>query len=86
MMANSRARANGEGEGFVKILTDKDTDEILGAHIIAAAAGEMISEISLGMEFKAAAEDLARTCHSHPGLSEAVKEAALGAWFKSIHI
>jgi dihydrolipoamide dehydrogenase len=46
----------------------------------------MISEISLGMEFKAAAEDLARTCHSHPGLSEAVKEAALGAWFKSIHI
>jgi dihydrolipoamide dehydrogenase len=86
MMANSRARANGESEGFVKILTDKDSDEILGAHIIAAAAGEMISEISLGMEFKAAAEDIARTCHSHPGLSEAVKEAALGAWFKSIHI
>jgi dihydrolipoamide dehydrogenase len=85
-MANSRARANGEAEGFVKIITDKNTDRILGAHIIGPNAGELIQELVLGMEYKASAEDIARTCHGHPGLSEAVKEAALGAYFKSIHI
>ncbi len=85
-MANSRARTNGEAEGFVKIITDKNTDRILGAHIIGPNAGELIQELVLGMEYKASAEDIARTCHGHPGLSEAVKEAALGAYFKSIHI
>lgn len=85
-LANSRARANGETDGFVKILTDKKTDQILGAHIIGASAGELIQEIVLGMEFKAAAEDIARTSHGHPGLSEAVKEASLAAYFKAIHI
>jgi len=85
-LANSRARTNGEAEGFVKIITDKKTDRILGAHIIGPNAGELIQELVLGMEYKASAEDIARTCHGHPGLSEAVKEAALGAYFKSIHI
>lgn len=85
-MANSRARTNGEAEGFVKIITDRKTDRILGAHIIGPNAGELIQELVLGMEYKASSEDIARTCHGHPGLSEAVKEAALGAYFKSIHI
>ncbi len=85
-MANSRARANGETDGFVKILADKKTDQILGAHIIGACAGELIQEVVLGMEFKAAAEDIARTSHGHPGLSEAVKEASLATFFKALHI
>lgn len=85
-LANSRARANGETDGFVKIIADKKTDRILGAHIIGANAGELIQEIVIGMEFKAAAEDLARTSHGHPGFSEALKEAALAAFFKAIHI
>lgn len=85
-MANSRARANGEEYGFVKILADKKTDEILGAHIIGSNAGELIQEIVLGMEFKASSEDIARTSHGHPGLSEAVKEAALATFFKPIHM
>lgn len=85
-LANSRARTNGETDGFVKILADKKTDQILGAHIIGANAGELIQEIVLGMEFKAASEDIARTSHGHPGLSEAVKEAAMAACFKPIHM
>jgi dihydrolipoamide dehydrogenase len=85
-MANSRARANGETDGFVKILADKKTDQILGAHIIGACAGELIQEVVLGMEFKAAAEDIARTSHGHPGLSEAVKEASMATFFKALHI
>lgn len=85
-LANSRARANGETDGFVKIIADKKTDQILGAHIIGPSAGELIQEVVLGMEFKAAAEDLARTCHGHPGLSEAVKEASMATFFKAIHI
>lgn len=85
-LANSRARANGEAEGFVKIIACKKTDQILGAHIIGANAGELIQELVLGMEFKAAAEDVARTSHGHPGLSEAVKEAALATFFKAIHM
>jgi dihydrolipoamide dehydrogenase len=85
-LANSRARTNGETDGFVKILADKKTDRILGAHIIGANAGELIQEIVVGMEFKAAAEDLARSSHGHPGVAEAIKEAALATFSKAIHI
>lgn len=84
-MANSRARTNHDSEGFVKILTDKETDKILGIHIIGPNAGEMIAEGVLGMEYGAAAEDIARTCHAHPTLSEAFKEACMAAYDKSIH-
>lgn len=83
--ANSRARTNHEAEGFVKVLTDKETDRILGIHIIGANAGEMIAEGCLGLEYGAAAEDIARTCHSHPTLSEAFKEACMAAYDKPIH-
>ena len=85
-MANSRARANEDSDGFVKILADAKTDRILGAHIIGPAAGDLIGEIVLGMEFAAAAEDIARTCHAHPGLGEAVKEAALAVDARQIHM
>jgi len=86
-MANSRARSNGgETGGFVKILTDAATDRVLGAHIIGPDAGTLIAELALAMEFGASAEDIARTCHAHPTLNEAVKEAALAAWSKPIHI
>lgn len=84
--ANSRARAIGESMGFVKILTDASTDKILGAHIIGASAGDLIQELVLGMEFGMSAEDLARTSHGHPGLSEAVKEASFAAFNKPIHM
>jgi dihydrolipoamide dehydrogenase len=84
--ANGRARANGDSDGFVKILADAATDEVLGCHIIGPAAGDLIGEVVLGMEFHAAAEDLARTSHAHPGLAEAVKEAALGVASRAIHI
>jgi len=84
--ANGRARANGDMDGFVKILADATTDEVLGCHIIGPAAGDLIGEVVLGMEFHAAAEDLARTSHAHPGLAEAVKEAALGVAARAIHI
>ncbi len=76
--ANSRARANHDTDGFVKILAHAKTDEILGAHIIGVSAGDMIHEICVAMEFKAASEDIARTCHAHPTLSEAVRQAAMG--------
>ncbi len=85
-MGNGRAKANFAGDGFVKILADKATDRILGAHIIGPMAGDLIHEICVAMEFGAAAEDLARTCHAHPTMSEAVREAALGTFAKSIHI
>ncbi len=86
-MANSRARSSGvDTSGFVKILTEEATDTILGAHIIGHDAGTMIAELALAMEFSASAEDVARTCHAHPTLNEAVKEAALAAWDKPIHI
>lgn len=78
-MANSRARTNEDADGLVKILTDKKTDRILGAHIIGAGAGEMIAEAVLAMEYGASSEDVARTCHAHPTLSEAFKEACLAA-------
>ncbi len=76
--ANSRARTNHQTEGFVKILADAGTDEILGAHMIGANVGEMITEICLAMEFQAASEDIARTCHPHPTLTEAIRQAAMG--------
>jgi len=83
--ANSRARANGSADGFVKILTDAETDKILGCHIMGPNAGEMIAEGVLGMEYGASAEDIARTCHAHPTLSEAFKEACMDAYDKPIH-
>jgi len=84
--ANARARAMGEKDGFVKVLADAATDRVLGVHIIGPFAGELIHEAAVLMEFAGAAEDLARTTHAHPTLSEAVKEAALAAWFKPIHL
>ncbi|MDX2049641.1 MAG: dihydrolipoyl dehydrogenase [Rickettsiaceae bacterium] len=84
-LANSRAKAALHTEGFVKILADKKTDEILGAHIIGHEAGTLIAEIAVAMEFKAAAEDIARTCHAHPTLNEALKEAALATDKRSIN-
>jgi dihydrolipoamide dehydrogenase len=75
--ANSRARANHQTDGFVKILAHAETDEILGAHIIGANAGDLIAEVTLAMEFKAASEDIARTCHAHPTITEAVRQAAM---------
>jgi dihydrolipoamide dehydrogenase len=85
-MANSRGRSTGQTDGFVKILADAETDEILGCHIIGAEAGTMIGELAVAMEFGASAEDLARTSHAHPTLEEAIKEAALAAFAKPIHI
>jgi dihydrolipoamide dehydrogenase len=84
--ANGRARAMNHTDGFVKILADKTTDRVLGAQILGAGAGEMIHEIGVLMEFSGSAEDLARTCHAHPTMSEAVREAAMAAWFKPIHL
>ena len=84
-MGNGRAKAVFQGEGFVKILADKETDRILGAHIIGPAAGDLIHEVCVAMEFGAAAEDLARTCHAHPTYSEAVREAALACGDGPIH-
>ncbi len=84
--ANGRAKAIAATDGFVKILADKATDRVLGAHIIGPAAGEMIHEAAVLMEFGGSAEDLARTCHAHPTLSEAVKEAALAVDKRPIHI
>jgi dihydrolipoamide dehydrogenase len=84
--ANGRARAMGYTEGFVKILADKRTDRILGAHIIGPDAGTLIAEIATAMEFGASAEDVARTCHAHPSLNEAVKEAALAVEGRALHI
>jgi dihydrolipoamide dehydrogenase len=84
--ANGRARAMGDTDGFVKILADKATDRILGAHIIGPDAGTLIAELATAMEFGAAAEDVARTCHAHPTLNEAVKEAALAVEGRALHI
>ena len=84
-MANSRAKAINEPQGFVKILADEKTDKVLGAHIIGPNAGEMIAEIAIAMEFGASSEDIARTCHAHPTFSEAIKEAALSVDKRPIH-
>ncbi|MCC5982615.1 MAG: dihydrolipoyl dehydrogenase [Oceanicaulis sp.] len=77
-MANSRARTNHDTDGFVKVLADAKTDEILGGHIMGPHAGEMIGELALAMEFRAASEDIARTSHAHPTLSEAIRQASMG--------
>jgi dihydrolipoamide dehydrogenase len=84
-MASGRARAMDETDGFVKVISDSHTDEVLGVHIVGPTASEMIAEAVLAMEFKASAEDLARTVHAHPTLSEAVHEAALASDRRAIH-
>ena len=84
--ANGRARAMGDMDGFVKIIADKTTDRILGAHIIGPEAGTMIAELVTAMEFGASAEDVARISHAHPTLNEAIKEAALAADGRALHI
>ena len=84
--ANGRAKVNKTTDGFVKVLADATTDRILGVHIIGAAASEMIAEAAVIMEFGGSAEDLARTCHAHPTLNEAVKEAALAVDKRAIHM
>jgi dihydrolipoamide dehydrogenase len=84
--ANSRARCIDDTDGFVKILADKATDAVLGCHIVGPQAGDLIQEVVVAMELSASAEDIARICHGHPGLSEAVKEAALAAAKRAIHM
>jgi dihydrolipoamide dehydrogenase len=84
--ANGRAKANQQADGFVKILADAKTDRVLGVHIVGADAGNMIAEAAVAMEFGAASEDIARTCHAHPTLPEAVKEAALAVDKRAIHM
>ncbi|SMC77215.1 dihydrolipoyl dehydrogenase [Rhizobium sp. RU36D] len=85
-MANGRARAMLATDGLVKVLADKETDRVLGVHILGTGAGEMIHEAAVLMEFGGSSEDLGRTCHAHPTMSEAVKEAALATFFKPIHM
>ena len=84
-MANARAKATFQGEGFVKLLADAETDRILGCHLMGPSAGELIHEVCVAMEFGASAEDLARTCHAHPTFSEAMREAALACNDGAIH-
>jgi dihydrolipoamide dehydrogenase len=84
--ANGRARAMGSTDGFVKILADARTDKVLGAHILGPDAGTLIAEVAIAMEFGASSEDIARTCHAHPSLNEAVKEAALAVEGRALHI
>ena len=84
--ANSRAKTNLDTEGMVKILADPETDRLLGIHIIGPNAGEMIAEGTLALEYGASSEDIARTCHAHPTLSEAFKEAAMATYSKPIHM
>ena len=84
--ANGRARAMNRAEGFVKFLADKETDRVLGVHIVGFGAGEMIHEAAVLMEFGGSSEDLGRTCHAHPTMSEAVREAALATFAKPLHI
>ena len=84
-LANGRAKANQTTDGFVKILADERTDRVLGCHVVGPMAGELIHEVAVLMEFGGSAEDLARTCHAHPTLSEAVKEAALAVAGRAIH-
>lgn len=85
-LANGRAIAMGEKDGFVKLIADKNSDRLLGAHVIGPRASDLIAELVLAMEFSASAEDIARTCHAHPTLAEAVKEAALGLGSGTIHL
>jgi len=85
-LANSRAKTNDDTEGFIKFLSDASTDRILGCHMIGSNVGELIAEAVLAIEYGASSEDIARTCHAHPTLSEAVKEAALATFNKPIHL
>jgi dihydrolipoamide dehydrogenase len=75
--ANSRAKTNHETDGFVKILADATTDQVLGAHMVGVGVGEMIAEVCVAMEFGASSEDIARTCHAHPTMTEAVRQASM---------
>jgi len=84
--ANGRARALGATEGRVKILADRETDRVLGVHVLGARAGDLIAEATAAIEFSATAEDLARTCHAHPTLAEIVREAAFAVDGRAIHI
>ena len=84
-LGNARAKSYFQGDGFVKLLADASTDRILGAHVIGPMAGDLIHEVCVAMEFGAAAEDLARTCHAHPTFSEAMREAALACGDGAIH-
>jgi len=84
-VANSRARSVDDTEGLVKFISDKKTDKILGAHIMGPNAGELIHECVLAMEYGASTEDIGRSCHGHPTLSEAIKEAAMATYDKAIH-
>lgn len=84
-LANSRAKCNEDFDGFVKVITEKETDKILGVHIVGPNAGELIAESVLAMEYGASSEDIARTCHAHPTLSEAVKEACLATYDKPLN-
>jgi len=86
MMANSRAKTNHEGDGFVKIIADAQSDRVVGVWIIASVAGTMIAQAAQAMEFGATSEDIAYTCHAHPTHSEAIKEAAMAVTGKPIHI
>ena len=86
MMANSRAKTNHEGDGFVKVIADAETDRVLGVWCIASVAGTMIAQAAQAMEFGATSEDIAYTCHAHPTHSEAIKEAAMAVTGKPIHM
>ncbi|MEQ1711793.1 MAG: dihydrolipoyl dehydrogenase, partial [Hyphomicrobium sp.] len=85
-LANGRAKVNRTTDGFVKVIADAATDRVLGVHIIGPHAGEMIAEAAVLMEFGGSAEDLARTCHAHPTLTEAVKEAAMAVDKRAVHM
>ena len=85
MMANSRSRANQDGEGFVKVLSDKASNKILGVHMVSSIAGEAIAEMGLAMEMEGTTRDVYSTCHPHPTMSEAVKEACMAAGGKPIN-
>jgi dihydrolipoamide dehydrogenase len=82
---NARAKSMEARDGFVKIIADQHSDRVLGAHILGPSASELIAELVLAMEYGASSEDIARTCHAHPTLSEVVKEAALGVEKRTIH-
>jgi len=84
--ANGRALGMGRADGFIKVLADAKTDEILGVHIIGANASDLIAEAAVAMEFKAAAEDIARICHAHPSLSEVMREAALATDSRALNM
>ena len=85
MLANSRARTNHEGDGFVKVIAEAESDRVLGVWAIAVPAGTMIAEAAIAMEFGATSEDIAYTCHAHPTHAEATKEAAMAVQGKPIH-